>query len=575
MVRAYNKKLSREDEIERLRGIIEDSERVEAENLLYIEEYKRSHLWEYFNRFSWQDRCLELARGKMIVLSPAPNGIGKTTLMVNILMSWICGYEGWFEVDAGYSGAVKVGDKWYRGSSLGIKPPVRLRVTGEDWNHHLGQVVVPEMKKWFSVDEFDTKRNTSGVEYFWTHKSSGSTLELMTHDQDIKLFESWRGHGWCADEPPKYDIFKAMSRGLAENRGKMFFASTPLKEAWMLDELILKNRSDVGVMKDLTLFDNEISFENDVKILDDIGVSGKGGKYWRECEGEKRHFFDLLLYKDDLGVEAEKYIRGIARIQDDIDKKIMDLIFLKRAKDTSIDEKPSRFFGMFKKLVGLVIKEFNNGVHIVKGDDDIPVNWIVTFEIDFHLGKPHAIVFYACSERNIHYVIDEVWENMTPEEIADFIIRKKVVNGWNINYGEIDPLSKGDDKYMKNRDADAVDSFTIIEEKLDKYGIELGVASKDKRSGISNIKSWLKGVNRIPILYFFDTLRSVNDNAYGVVYELQRLCYDENGMPEKVNDHFIECLYRYTLANVEYKEKKEDLFSYKEFAPCGKESWML
>lgn len=71
----------------------------------------------------------------------------------------------------------------------------------------------------------------------------------------------------------------------------------------------------------------------------------------------------------------------------------------------------------------------------------------------------------------------------------------------------------------------------------------------------------------------FDTLRSVNDNAYGVVYELQRLCYDENGMPEKVNDHFIECLYRYTLANVEYKEKKEDLFS--EFAPCGKESWML
>ena len=25
---------------------------------------------------------------------------------------------------------------------------------------------MPEMKKWFSVDEFDTKRNTSGVEYF-------------------------------------------------------------------------------------------------------------------------------------------------------------------------------------------------------------------------------------------------------------------------------------------------------------------------------------------------------------------------------------------------------------------------
>lgn len=563
------RKVSREVEIERLRGIIEEAERKEAENLLYLENYKNSHLWEYFKLFRWQERCVELLGRKMIVLAPAPNGIGKTTLLVNVLVSWLLGYEGWNEVDCGYPGGVRVGDKFYKGSSLGIKPPVRIRVTGEDWNHHLGQVVVPEIKKWFPVDEFETKKNTSGVEYYWLHKGNGSTMELMTHDQDIKLFESWRGHGWCADEPPKYDIFKAMSRGLAENRGKMFFASTPLKEAWMLDELILKNRSDVGVIKDLALLDNEVSYEKDVKILEEIGVGGKGDRYWRECEGEKREFFDLLLYRDDLGVEAEKYIREVAR-NNDIDKKIMELIFLKRAKDTSLDEKASRFFGVFKKLVGLVIKEFSD-VHILPGDKDIPVNWIVTFEIDYHLGKPHAIAFYACSERNIHYVIDEYWENMTPEEVADLIIRKKVINGWNINYGEIDPLSKGDDKYMKNRDANAVDAFTIIDERLEKHGIELGIASKDKKSGISNIKSWLKGVNKIPILYFLDTLQSVKDDGYGIIYEIQRLCYDDSGLPEKKNDHFMECLYRYTLAGIEYIEKKKEELVSQSYS---KESWM-
>ncbi len=275
-----------------------------------IDAYEKSHLWEVFKPFQWQDNISSVLRRKMIVLAPCPNGVGKTTVLVCILNSWATGYEAWNKVDADYPGAVKHDGKWYIPSSLGIKPPVRLRLTGEDWNHHLGQVVVPEMKKWFSMEDWDTKKNTSGVDYFWTHRPTGSTIELMTHDQDLKLFEAWRGHGWGADEPPKFGIFKAMSRGLAENRGKMFFPSTPLKEAWILDELILKNRSDVGVVKDLTLFDNEISFNNDVKLLDELGLSGKVTKYWRESDGQKKHFFELLLNVDDLGVEAEKYLRA-------------------------------------------------------------------------------------------------------------------------------------------------------------------------------------------------------------------------------------------------------------------------
>ncbi|MCP5005493.1 MAG: hypothetical protein GY941_16380, partial [Planctomycetes bacterium] len=180
--------------------------------------------------------------------------------------------------------------------------------------------------------------------------------------------------------------------------------------------------------------------------------------------------------------------------------------------------------------------------------------------------------FFAVSERDIHYCIHEIWENLSAEEIADEIVRLKTVNSWNLSYGEIDPLSKGDDKYMKNRDAEAKDSFTIIEERLLREGIALGVANKDKKSGISNLKSWMKGPNKIPIIYFLDTLRSAKDGAYGIIHELKRLCYDD-GDVEKKNDHFVECCYRHTISGVKYV-KKVDYYPVSAQRAMGARGWM-
>ena len=554
--------------------ILADLERLDnadISDLEYLKEYKRTHLWEYFRPFLWQERSRNLLKQKLIVLAPSANKIGKTANVACTIMSWLAGYEAWHKVDSEYEGAVKVEGEWYRPSSLEIKPPVRIRLTGEDWNVHLGQTVVPELKKWFPMDKFDTRKNTNGVEYLWTHKPTGSTLELMTHGMDDSLYESWLGDGWVPDEPPPEKKYKGMQRGLFLRRGKTFIPATPLKEAWLLDELVLKTRSDVGVITDLCCLDNELYYDADDKLLEEMGLSGGRSRFWREMEGQKKQYYEKVmrwdLYTDqdddkrkkpdDQGESAERYLKEI--VPEELHEKIMDLRFLKFAKDTTPDEKPSRFFGMFKKLVGLVCKEYNRAKHILPaGDGVVPTNWIVTFQIDFHLSKPHALVFYACSERNIHYVIHEVWENMSARELADVIIRKKKVEGWNIEYGEIDPLSKGDDKYIRNRDADAVDSFTILSDALDEEDIELGVASKDKKSGFANIKSWLKGPNKIPLLYFLDNLQSIEQDMYGTCYEIQRLCYDDKGEIEKVNDHFMECLYRYTLMNVQYEERKKE-----------------
>ncbi len=119
-------------------------ERLEREELRLTEiedHYETTHLWEFYNPFGWQDNISSVLRKKMIVFTPAPNGIGKTTEMVCVLSSWAEGYEAWNEVDADYTGAVKADGKYFKPSSLGIKPPVRLRLTGEDWNHHLGRFI--------------------------------------------------------------------------------------------------------------------------------------------------------------------------------------------------------------------------------------------------------------------------------------------------------------------------------------------------------------------------------------------------------------------------------------------------
>ncbi len=556
-----------------------DKEIARIQGLLVAEyrgqdEYEKSHLWEFFEPFGWQSTVPDRVRNNLGVLAPAPNGIGKTVMMVLLIVSWMEGYEAWNEVDQDYIGAVRRGDKFYKPSSIGKSPPVDIRLTGEDWDHHLGRVVVKALRTWFPMENYTTKKNTSGVEFFWTHNKNGSTMELMTHKQDVKVFESWRGDAWAADEPPPYGVYKAMARGLAERKGKMIFFTTPLSQAWMLDILVRGNRRDIDIVKNLLLYDNEVSYENDNRILDELGIGGKVTRYWREADGEKKEFFDLILNKNDKGAAADAFLVERAGNRPDFDKKLIDMVFLRKARDTDPEEKGARFFGEFKALQGLVIKNFEPEKHIInEPENGMPTDNIITPMIDLHLSKPQAVSFFATDRRNLNFYIDEIWEHYSPEEIADCIIRRKQDKGWRIYEAYIDPLSKGDNAYVNNRKEDIEDSFTIIYEKLIKHGIELKVANKNKDSGYRNIRAWLDGPNGIPLIYFLNTIQSCGSNVHnGVLYEIQRLCFDDNGKVEKEKDDFMENFYRFTLVNVQWTAEEPEC----ELEECysGGQGWM-
>ena len=130
----------------------------------------------------------------------------------------------------------------------------------------------------------------------------------------------------------------------------------------------------------------------------------------------------------------------------------------------------------------------------------------------------------------------------------------------------IDPLSKGDTAYMKNRAGDSLrDSFSIIQERFEDHGIELHVASKDKDSGIRNIWSALEGPNEMATYYVFDTCERH-------LFEIFRWVYDKEGKPAKEFDDMMENWYRATLTGLEYEELRPKQLHYQE--AVGQNAWM-
>jgi len=489
-------------------------------------------------------RLLEAVRKKTITAAISSNKIGKSACVVNILISWLLGFEPWNVVDKDDPEAVLApgGFEYLRKSSLGIDPPVDLILTGEDWKSHIGGTLVPELKKWAPEGWYKTKKNEQGVEYKWDWNNK-SSLTIMCYSQDDDLFESFRKQGVAFDEPPPRSKYSAMSRGLLLDGGKTLFSLTPLKEAWILDEIVLSGRRDIAIVDNLKITDNPDLYGWDLNVLKDMGLS----------EAQSQEFFDLLLYEnkererpvEDKGAKAEKYLEKVVNNLD----KISELKILKFIKDIDPADVPPRVFGQFKSLVGRVLKGFEDDIHVIE-PFDIPTDWPVVPMIDFHLNVPQAVSYWTVNPQGINYCIGEFWDNTDGGGISDDIIRKTKRFGWDITDAYIDPLSKGDTAYMKNRyGSDLQDTFSIIEGKLSSHGITLHVASKDKESGIRNIQTWLFGPNKLPTMYVFS-------NCARFLYEVKRWVFDDDGKPIKENDHMMENAYRYTLVGNAYESHK-------------------
>jgi len=384
-------------------------------------------------------------------------------------------------------------DSWCRGiqawdgrTSVFNGAPTKGRIICTDWPHHAAKVIVPKLQEIIPKGSYTTKKNNHGVDSDWVFPN-GSTFQLMTIKQDTQSHESDTLHWVWSDEPLPIEKYGANCRGLVRNNGIYLLTLTAVgKESWILDLIAMNTGKNYGCVTRIPMRANTYLTEDSI-------------------------------------VQFEK--------------------------DLPDSEIPARIYGEWLQLTGMVIKQFDKDVHVIE-PFDIPPTWPVVPFIDIHLNKPQAISFYTWDQYQREYQIDEIWENLSPEEIAYAILKKRQDNGWNIAECGIDPLAKGDAAYLKNRYGDVADTFTIIEGILSPQGIELFAASKDKDSGIRNIEMLLKGVNKLPALYFF---AGCTDQS---LWQLQRWIYDDSGIPLKKDDHFPENLYRSTLLDGGSKKRK-------------------
>lgn len=159
--------------------------------------------------------------GKKIFISTAANGVGKTTVAVNIIGNLIWGQQtDWF-------GEPLFSGKW----------PYEKRIWYLSDHDAFQNKIVPEMEKWFPKKKYVFTKNGRK---FNSHLESntGWTLDCMTYDQSIKQFEAADVGLILYDEPPTREIRNACVARLRMG-GYEIFVMTPLgHSAWIFDELI-------------------------------------------------------------------------------------------------------------------------------------------------------------------------------------------------------------------------------------------------------------------------------------------------------------------------------------------------
>lgn len=165
--------------------------------------------------------------GRKGVLFQGGNRSGKSNWLIHQICCLLLGLEPW------------------SGREMPFKAPVRGRLLGEDWQHHINAVLMPIIIETFPMEEVSrTKKNNQGVKYWWEFRN-GSTLEIMTYEQKTDMVEGWSGHFVAMDEPPPRDKYIACRRGLVDYDGIFLMSLTPLKEPWIYDEIVMNPSEDV------------------------------------------------------------------------------------------------------------------------------------------------------------------------------------------------------------------------------------------------------------------------------------------------------------------------------------------
>lgn len=164
----------------------------------------------------------------MVGIVSTSNGLGKTSLVVNIIGNLVFGPQTpYFD----------------KPLFLNWPYPKRIRYIT---NPKLVEEIGPfhsEILKWWPQAKYESVK--AGKSYYSQYKANGWVVDVMTYEQAVTEFEGVTAGAIFMDEPPKKPIFHACMLRLRLG-GLLFVFMTPLTEAaWFFDEVVPRHQDRI------------------------------------------------------------------------------------------------------------------------------------------------------------------------------------------------------------------------------------------------------------------------------------------------------------------------------------------
>jgi len=382
------------------------------------------------------------------------------------------------------------------------RTPIKAVLICQDFQNHAKDVIMPKIIEWFPEGFIvNMEKNQVGIVVKITGKN-GSTVDIRSHDQDIKIFESSDYDLAWFDEPPPEKLFKAVWRGLTDRGGRAYITGTPITEPWVHDLYMMAQAED------------------------------NKGIYWSQ-----------FMATDDNATNLGEGDAELGR------KRIEEFISVFDA-----DEREARRKGRFLHMQGLVFKTWDRKTHLVD-NFPWPHHWPVWFSLDPHPRKPWAISLVGHTPSGNRILIKSAYVEGVVEDIANAMFdlrggleldkegtKPRIARVVIDNYASVESMIK---------------RTTIIDE-LNSYIYptmpKAQTAPKNVDQKIDIFKNWLKPIetNYGPTPTFL-VFRDGNDDF---IYEIEHYVWEKytgarksgyKDKPEKKNDDILDTIMQVAL----------------------------
>jgi len=338
------------------------------------------------------------------------NQSGKTTALLAEILSWCLGEYLW-------SGEPVIDLRGNR-----VKAPIRALIGAEDFVNAHAEVILPKLNELLPLDYLGVEQEK--LQGRVTHKLrfpkdlGGSTIKMMSYDQEQDKWEGFTAHIFGFDEPPPEYAVIGCKRGAMRHAAPICMSFTPLKEPWIYDQ-VYSNEKAIHIDSDK-----------------DIARLGR----------ESYAIVNVNIADTPYLTEEAK-----ARFVESLDE----------------EEREARQHGRFRHLMGRVYKKFDRNIHVLPGDWDLfrkgkqGENWPCGLVVDPHDRKPWAMSWFTVTPRDEiiwiaewpdfdfhgtkqwHWSVDNYFDKMNEVE-KDLGIQGRVI--WNLmdpNFGRTQKAGTG------------------------------------------------------------------------------------------------------------------------------------